>query len=207
MNKTQIKLIEAAEREFADRGFHGASVRDITTRAGTNVASINYHFGSKEELFLAMIRHRIEPINQERFELLEAALQEANGTPLEVRSLVEILIRPLVNSFSRGTNRKSFMRAMGRGMSEETQFTSILYKDVLGKLIKTFRYEFGRSMSDHPEELVDHCFAFLGSSISGVMHHRQKADNGHMRINFPDADHLINFVTGGIEAVVAATRP
>ena len=51
MNDTQVKIIEAAEIEFAERGFGGASIREITKRAGVNIAAINYHFGTKEVLF------------------------------------------------------------------------------------------------------------------------------------------------------------
>ena len=59
MNPTQIKILKAAEIEFATHGFNGATVRDITKRAEANIASINYHFGTKEVLFKEMVRYRI----------------------------------------------------------------------------------------------------------------------------------------------------
>ena len=51
MNETKRKIIEAAEVEFAENGYGGASVREITAHADVNVAAINYHFGNKEALF------------------------------------------------------------------------------------------------------------------------------------------------------------
>lgn len=203
MNKTKIKLIEAAEIEFAERGFHGASIRNITTRADTNIASINYHFGSKEELFIAMIRYRIEPINSKRFSLLEQALEDNGGKALSVRHLIEILVRPMTEAMSKGKNRTAFVRALGRGMSEENRFSDALYKDVLLELIMTFRKELARTLEGFSPELVDHCFAHIGSSISGVMQHRQRKAPGQNRIKFPDTDLMITFIAGGIEAIVA----
>lgn len=55
--QTRARLLEAAGEVFADVGYRGATVRDICTRAGTNVAAVNYHFRSKEELYRAVFHH------------------------------------------------------------------------------------------------------------------------------------------------------
>ena len=52
---TREKLLDAALGVFAEHGFDNASVRDICSRAGTNVASVNYHFSSKRNLYDATI--------------------------------------------------------------------------------------------------------------------------------------------------------
>ena len=48
--ETREKILDAAEALFAEHGFEGASMRMITARAGVNLAAVNYHFGSKENL-------------------------------------------------------------------------------------------------------------------------------------------------------------
>ena len=58
-NEKQIRIIEATEKLFAERGYEGTSVRDIAQDAGVNVAMISYYFGSKEKLLEAVFSHRI----------------------------------------------------------------------------------------------------------------------------------------------------
>ena len=53
---TRQRLLAAASELFAERGFHGTKARDIAVRAGVNLAAANYHFGSKKELYLAVLR-------------------------------------------------------------------------------------------------------------------------------------------------------
>src|SRR5512134_1396005 len=52
-NATRERIVEAAADAFAERGFHGASTREIAKRAGTNQGLITYHFRSKDELWRA----------------------------------------------------------------------------------------------------------------------------------------------------------
>lgn len=52
---TRQRLIEAAGQVFSEQGFHAATVRQITERAGVNVAAINYHFRDKSELYAACL--------------------------------------------------------------------------------------------------------------------------------------------------------
>lgn len=65
---TRARLLEAAVGLFAERGFHGTSVRDIALRADVNVASANYHFGSKEDLYLEVLRSQFASIRARLWE-------------------------------------------------------------------------------------------------------------------------------------------
>lgn len=56
---TRRRLLDAARDVFAESGYYDATVRDICTRAGVNVAAINYHFGDKLELYTEVLRQSI----------------------------------------------------------------------------------------------------------------------------------------------------
>ncbi|MET8796120.1 TetR/AcrR family transcriptional regulator [Nocardia sp. NPDC004568] len=89
---TDQRLILAAERLFAERGIDAVSLRSVMAEAGANVASVHYHFGSKDALVDALISRRSEQLHTRRAELLDAV--EAAGTP-DARSLADAFVRPV----------------------------------------------------------------------------------------------------------------
>ena len=82
---TKERILDVAERLFADRGFPATPLRDITSEAGVNVASVNYHFGSKEALLAAVLERRLHPVNARRLELLDAIESAAGNGRTECR--------------------------------------------------------------------------------------------------------------------------
>src|ERR1043165_10261072 len=74
---TKAQVFCAAERLFALHGFQNVSVRDITAEAGVNLASVNYHFGSKEALLFEIFRRRTAELNRERARMLHEAADRA----------------------------------------------------------------------------------------------------------------------------------
>lgn len=209
MNLTRIKLIEAAEQEFAENGFRSASIRAITARAGANIAAVNYHFGTKEKLFIEMIRYRLSPLNTVRITLLKEAAARAGTKPLQIRTIIEALIRPLLQQFASGPKasaKRYFIRAMARGMEEEASLKKSLYEDILAEINEVVRQEIGRTLSDLPKEVPALCFAYLRSTMSGVMQLHNDPCSLQTGIKFPDSDSLVAFLAGGIESIAADYR-
>lgn len=100
-DSTRARIVAAAERLFAERGFAGTTMRDLTTLAGTNLAAVNYHFGSKEGLLEAVFRTYLEPLMAERLKLLDAAEGQSLGQPLPLRTIIELYVGPAVRTLSR----------------------------------------------------------------------------------------------------------
>jgi AcrR family transcriptional regulator len=89
----------AAERLFAERGIDAVSLRAIMAAAGTNVASVHYHFGSKSALVEALIKERSAQVALRRTQLLD----EIDGSPrLGARLLAEAFVRPVAEMVSAG---------------------------------------------------------------------------------------------------------
>ena len=97
---TKSRILLAALRVFATRGFEAATLREITVLAKVNVAAIHYHFGSKEELIRHVLRSVSEPLNKLRLKALE---RSPGQPPLPLEGVIEALVGPPVLLSFEGT--------------------------------------------------------------------------------------------------------
>lgn len=115
---TKTRILDAAESLFAEHGFSDTSLRLITTRASVNLASVNYHFGSKKELIQAVIARHLElfmPLLNDKLTVL--CTEDATPSLLDVfNSFVEPLLA-LEQLSKNGT--VTFMQLLGRSYTDE----------------------------------------------------------------------------------------
>jgi AcrR family transcriptional regulator len=94
---TKDKLMDAAEKLFARRGFHGTSLREITGEAGVDLALVNYHFGGKKQLLAAVLDRRGKVLNEERLRrLTEVRLRAAPSAP-STEAVVGAFLDPILD--------------------------------------------------------------------------------------------------------------
>ncbi|MBW2274776.1 MAG: TetR family transcriptional regulator [Deltaproteobacteria bacterium] len=173
---TKTRLLDAAERLFAERGYEGSSMRAITKAAGANVSAANYHFGSKDELIRATLLRRIEPLNQRRLEALEALENAARGAPIEVESLVEAYLRPIFEaSHSAGPGPEGFRRVAARLVSDPHPVLASLKTELFRPLAERYFVALSRSLPGVPREDLAVGFAL---SLGVTMH----AVSGHLEL-------------------------
>jgi AcrR family transcriptional regulator len=92
-DQTRSAILAAAERLYADRGFGDVTLRDIVAEANVNLAAVNYHFGSKDELIAELFVTRSLALNRERLRELRAA-EERGGGHAELSDILRALIGP-----------------------------------------------------------------------------------------------------------------
>ena len=154
-DKTRNDIMRAAEQLFAEKGFRAMTLRDVTREAQVNLAAVNYHFGSKRNLMLAVIRNRFEPINVERLKQLDALIEQYSPAPIPVHLIFDALIRPLFESASRETGPDyGLMQMIGRAITEPADFISTIHKELIAELSLRFMAELQRSCPDISASLV-----------------------------------------------------
>lgn len=135
MASTRDRILDTAEICFAQRGFDGASLREITSLADVNLGAVNYHFGSKSALFEEVLRRRFEPMNQRRIDLLDAAFDRSAPDPPPLEELMEAYLRPPVEAF--GTPARAtfllVMQSVNAGQLDPSQF-----EHIFGELMRKF---------------------------------------------------------------------
>jgi AcrR family transcriptional regulator len=91
-DQTKTAIFTAAEMLWAERSFGEVTMRDIVAAAGVNLAAVNYHFGSKDELLAELFISRTTVLNRERF--AELKLAEADGARPSVEAILRALVGP-----------------------------------------------------------------------------------------------------------------
>src|SRR5215475_8390163 len=90
---TRSSILAAAERLYAERGFSDVTLRDIVSEANVNLAAVNYHFGSKDELIAELFVTRSLALNRERLRELRAA-EEQGGGRADIGEVLRALVGP-----------------------------------------------------------------------------------------------------------------
>lgn len=128
--ETKDTILDAAETLFAEQGFAATSLRQLTQRAGVNVAAVNYHFGSKEELVKEVLRRRIEPINAERMRRLAALSEPA------LEAIVRAFLEPALRAVTRQGG--GMARVFGRVTAEQPPFLREFFSEHFGEVARRF---------------------------------------------------------------------
>jgi AcrR family transcriptional regulator len=117
--QTRERILDAAERLFAEHGLERVSTRDITASAKANVGAINYYFGSKEGLVFAVFDRRLTPITEERLAALDEVERAGGKAAPKAEAVLRAYIRPAVeHSLNPRWGSASFAKLMGRLVGE-----------------------------------------------------------------------------------------
>ncbi|MBK1829674.1 TetR family transcriptional regulator [Verrucomicrobiaceae bacterium R5-34] len=169
---TKEKILNATEHLLAERGFDAVSLRDITNRAEVNVAAVNYHFGSKEKLFEAVQCQCMNPINEQRIQLLESLT--AGGQVAGIRDILDAFMRPfLTMTIQSELKEQVFYKLMGRCLSDQHQDIPDAALPLLDKMVADFSRAISAALPHLP---VDQQLWRLHYSFGVMIHTLMYAD-------------------------------
>src|SRR6266550_161885 len=134
---TRSRILDVAEELFGERGLDRVSIRDITRKARVNLAAINYHFGTKEDLIAAVFERRVVPVNEARLAALDRVETSAGKGILKLEAILEAFIRPaLQSSLKASKGRTAFSKLFGRCLSEPSPEVETLLKAQFEPLVQ-----------------------------------------------------------------------
>ena len=205
---TRQRILDAAEEVFMALGFDGASMRQVTGSAGVNLAAVNYHFGSKEGLFHAVLRRRLEGLNRERLRVLDELEAKADGAPVKPSQIVDAFFGTLLRMASRdGKGGGIFLRLIGRTLTEPGEFIRALLAEEFADVLERYKQALFRALPDVPKEEIVWRFHFmLGATsyaIAGIDTLRLVTDwqTDEGEDNFDQLlPRLMSFLLGGLRA-------
>jgi len=151
-HETRTRILDAAEELFMQQGFGGTSMRLLTSKAGVNLAAVNYHFGSKDALIEAVFRRRLDPMNVARIAALEAL--EAGGTP-DADAIIRAFVGASLRMLEDAKGGRNFIRLLGRTYTEPAKGIRHLIGQMYAPTMQRYKAALERALPQMPrEELV-----------------------------------------------------
>lgn len=132
---TKERLLTAAEDLFAQHGFAGTSLRQVTSRADVNIAAVNYHFGSKENLVNEVFRRRLDELSQRRLAALAAARESTNP---DLEAILAAFVEPALALTIDRHGGSAFVRVLARAYAEKNERLRKFLSDNYGHVLREF---------------------------------------------------------------------
>ena len=131
---TKDRILGAAEELFAQFGFAGTSLRQVTSRADVNIAAVNYHFGSKENLVNEVFRRRMDEMSQQRLAGLKLAMKEHPG---ELEPILAAFVEPAL-AIAQDRHGSAFARMVARAYAEKNDALRKFLSEHYGHVLREF---------------------------------------------------------------------
>ncbi len=205
---TKTRILDTAERLFAQKGFDAVSLRNIIASAGVNLAAVHYHFGSKQALIHAVIARRLRPINEERLAKLADARANTSRQSMKLERVLECLFRPLFRVQADPKAGPTFARLIGRVMGERNEGLQKFMMGELAEVIIQFGAAFETALPGLAKEETDWRSHFMAGAMAHTL------CNADLLVRFTGTDavasdyettvrRLIDFTAAGFRARVS----
>lgn len=191
LTEPRQRLLAAAEAVFAEKGFDAASIREISTEAEVNLASIKYYFGDKEGLYIEAVKYAHMCTSTEGpLPEFPAGLKPVDKLRLFIREMVRRM---------HGPARPSSMKLMMREMAHPGKAAHVVVQEFIQPMAFRLRSILRELLPDYPESES----LMIGFSIIGqVLYYRQNRPISELIFDKPQvdalsetmvADHIVRF--------------
>lgn len=204
---TKIQILDAAEALFAEHGFVNTSLRSITATAGVNLASVNYHFGSKKLLIQAVLERYLENLFPE-IEAQLGRLTQSRQAPTTYQ-VITALKQPLLHlNQLRPNGCSNFVQLLGRGYSESQGHLRKFIHGQYGRTLNMFIELIHKSLPDlHPSDIFWRMHFSIGSFVFTMASSKALSDiaeaDYHLEVEIGDViQRLLVYVSSGLSAPV-----
>jgi AcrR family transcriptional regulator len=205
---TKERILDSAETLFAEKGFQGTSLRAITGGAGVNLASVNYHFGTKESLLQAVLERRLIPLNEIRRERIEEVRTKAHqrGTRPSVKEVLHAFVEPTLRFKESGSGAVDFIALVARSLSDPDDTVRRAFLILIMPMFQLLYGTLRESLPEVPEKVLLWRLHFVLGAFAHTMHITGGRFHSELMKTPMDidtdtvVDMLIPFISAGMEA-------
>jgi AcrR family transcriptional regulator len=199
---TRQRLVDAAERLFAEHGFRNASVREITREASCNIASVNYHFGGKNNLYREVFLRRLRDLRQKRLESIDQALARGAGD-LGLEELLRTFTGSFVEPLVEENTGRLWMMLMAQEMIDPQLPPGTFHAEMILPLQQALGSALVRACPTLDREQAERCVhSLIGQLVHVVQLQRCLPSSSGEAWQLPAlVEHTLRFSVAGIRAL------
>ncbi|MBS0555881.1 MAG: TetR family transcriptional regulator [Proteobacteria bacterium] len=198
---TKQRILDSAESLFARHGFAGASLRQVTASANVNLAAVNYHFGSKENLINEVFRRRLDSLNEERLSALAAVLKKSK---FSIEDVLGAFVRPALALSLADDGGAGFVRVLARAFAEHNERLRKFLHDNYSHVLKQFAMAFAQVLPGLDKQELYWRLDIVSGALTYAMADfgviKRAAGMSEQRHREMAAEHLIAFAAAGLRA-------
>jgi AcrR family transcriptional regulator len=163
---TKEKLMDAAEKLFARKGFHGTSLREITGEAGVDLALVSYHFGGKKPLLAAVLERRGSVLNEARLHRLKEVREAAAPRPPSTESVVGAFFDPILERLAHaGTGWHNYFSVLA-WVNNSPEWGRKLMTKTFNSTVQEFIRALQETLPEAPPEDIYWGYNFLTGALT-----------------------------------------
>ena len=207
-SKTKATLIGVTEELLAEIGFDAISVRDITGKAGANVAAVNYHFGGRDGLLGLIAQRHVVAVSEARVTRLDA-IRRRGGTP-QVEEVVEAWVEPLIAQARNGElPERVMLKLLGRLFGERSRNLPQVAEESHRQAIVYFIQTLETALPSLGSERLAWNVHFLSGSLAHMLAQSEGVEwlVGAAAGVDDQVRRLVGFVSAGLRAGLAGEAP
>lgn len=202
---TRERILDAAERVFAYKGYDGTALRDIAAEADVKLANIAHHFGPKESLFEKVIERRATVMGELRLNALDRYRRDARSDPIPLELLIEGYVWPFIERSSRhGEGWKNYAQLIAR-LANSLRWGPTISRNY-DSVAERYVQELIRTLPHASAAAIYNCFHFMVGTMlvacaeSGRI---ERLSNGKVRSRDLEKmfDDMLPFLKGGFMAI------
>ncbi len=164
------KILDAAEKAFAEMGFEGSSLRQIVASADVNLATVYYYFESKEKLLEAVMQRRFGPLKERQLARLKQAQEQAGGQPVPVAVILDIMLScPLALTTPGSPENQMSMRLLGRMITDPSPHSQTLLQTRHEQVRQAFFEAFQHTLPQLPARDLHWRLEFIWGALAIIL--------------------------------------
>lgn len=200
LNGSERRLLDAAERLFAEHGYNGVSIRDIAAAARANISSVYYHFHSKQKLLEAVCARRMTPVVAERAKAMAAGAAGRGAADALIAAFVGPTLRAALGA---SREAETYRRLAGHLATDPTPEVRRAIRAIYDESVREFIARLEALYGGKGDAFFWSVACAIGTAVyvqSDLAHLRKMLGGDAGRDAEAGLRHITRFIRGGLAA-------